>query len=116
MRLIDAKSAINDLCGSQCGCRIDDCGRDEPCEQARCILRQPTIEPEVRHGRWIEDHTDLICSVCKWKYSAELPLMSNHGLDSMTEAFAHCPHFGAKLDAEDTNVLTNDGGELRCRS
>lgn len=57
----------------------------------------PTIEPEVRQGRWIEDQMDLICSVCKWKYSDELPFMSNHGLDSMTEAFARCPHCGSKL-------------------
>ena len=27
----------------------------------------PEIEAEpVRHGRWIESQTDLICSVCKW--------------------------------------------------
>lgn len=61
-------------------------------------LKQPTISPKVRRGRWIEDNTDMICSVCKWEYSDELPFMSNNGLDSMTEAFAHCPHCGAKMD------------------
>lgn len=71
------------------------------------VRKQPTIEPEVRHGRWIEIQTDLICSVCKWEYSDELPFMSNHGLDSMTEAFAFCPHCGARMDATDTNY----GGE-----
>lgn len=67
------------------------------------IENAPTIEPEVRHGRWIEDHTDLICSVCKWKYSDELPFMSNQGLDSMTEAFAHCPHCSARMDGGTDN-------------
>lgn len=57
----------------------------------------PEIKLEVRHGRWIERQMDLICSVCKWEYSDELRFMSNHGLDSMTESFAYCPHCGADL-------------------
>lgn len=38
-----------------------------------------------------------IVAECEWKYSDELPFMSNNGLDSMTEAFAHCPHCGARM-------------------
>ena len=53
-RCIDADLAINDLCGSQCGCTINECGLEEPCEKARCILKQPTADvQEVKHGRWI---------------------------------------------------------------
>lgn len=71
------------------------------------LLTAPTVDAEpVRHGWWIEDHTDLICSVCKWKYSDELPFMSNQGLDSMTEAFAHCPHCGARMDGGAENEVT----------
>ena len=75
------------------------------------ICDMPTAEQsKQRHGRWIENRTDLICSACKWSYSDELPFMSNHGLDTIDEAFAYCPHCGSRMDAADTNVLTNEGG------
>lgn len=77
------------------------------------IKQMKTIEAEpVRHGQWIEDHTDLICSVCKWKYSDELPFMSNHGLDSMTEAFARCPHCGAKMYADGGTISKERFAEI----
>ena len=72
----------------------------------------PTIEAKpVQHGRWIESQTDLICSVCKWKYSDELPFMSNNGLDSIAGAFAHCPHCGARMDVPDINVGDKGGAD-----
>ena len=105
VRLIDANALMKRVCEKECGphFNIDLCDLDDDSTDTRCVFREyvrlePTVEAEpVRHGRWIEDHTDLICSVCKWKYSDELPFMSNHGLDSMTESFARCPHCGAKM-------------------
>lgn len=101
MELIDRQALIADyrICGV-CN-NFESCnGYVTMCDSARmrqAINEAPTIEPEVRHGRWIERQMDLICSVCKWEYSDELRFMSNHGLDSMTESFAYCPHCGADL-------------------
>ncbi len=72
----------------------------------------PHVEAEpVRHGRWIENRTDLICSACRWEYSDELRFMSHHGLDAVEEAFAYCPHCGARMDATDTNVGGKRGAD-----
>lgn len=49
----------------------------------------------ARHAYWIELETELQCSACKWKYNDELPFMSFH---TMSEAFAYCPHCGARMD------------------
>lgn len=65
---------------------------------ALCRNASDDIEPEVRHGRWIEGKTELICSACNWHYSDELPFMSSNGLDAMQTAFAYCPHCGAMMD------------------
>lgn len=63
------------------------------------LERMPEIREEpARHGRWIEGCCELRCSACRWKYSDELPFMSTHGLDSMSEAFAYCPHCGARME------------------
>lgn len=58
----------------------------------------------VKHGKWIETHCDLICGVCKWEYSDELPYMSRNGYDSYYEAFAFCPHCGSRLSPPDGAV------------
>lgn len=89
VRLIDANSALNDLCGSQCGCRIDECGLDEPCEKARCIIRQPTIKPEVRYGRWIIDKGDMWCSECGYEDVIE---------NGEPEDYHYCPHCGVEMN------------------
>lgn len=62
----------------------------------------PTIEPEVRHGRWIVHTTwhgmfGLIhsqCSECKFDRNGDL------------SSWKFCPHCGARMDATDTK-----GGE-----
>lgn len=47
----------------------------------------------VRHGRWIEDRTDVICSSCGCRYNGGLFCMSHED-----DAFSRCPKCGAKLD------------------
>lgn len=68
-------------------------------------LKQPTIEPEVRHGRWIPIEYDSYadgapvwdkweCSECGHEHSGEE--------DTLT---AFCPDCGAKMDADMRNEL-----------
>lgn len=95
-RFIDADLAINDLCGSQCGCTINECGLEEPCEKARCILKQPTADvQEVKHGWWILDKegTELVCSVCGG--FAPLNYFKYHRVRS-----EYCPDCGARIDCK----------------
>lgn len=76
------------------------------CEKRHCgsvpleYIKQlrPVFAEPVKHGRWIENRTDLICSACRWEYSDELRFMSHHGLDAVEEAFAYCPYCGARMD------------------
>ena len=78
MRLIDADAIMEKVCGN---CQGYDCKPDATdtvygCELAEIINQMPTIEPEVRHGRWIlcEDQYNVdndngnyayYCSCCK---------------------------------------------------
>lgn len=69
------------------------------------IDEMPTIDAQpVKHGKWLETHCDLICGVCKWEYSDELPYMSRNGYDSYYEAFVFCPHCGSRLSPPDGAV------------
>lgn len=67
----------------------------------------------VKNGKWLETHCDLICGVCKWEYSDELPYMSQRGYDSYYEAFAYCPHCGSRLSPPDGAVyeIEDFGGD-----
>lgn len=42
-RLIDADQAISKICGSACGCRLEECGFDKPCYSVTRIKSAPTI-------------------------------------------------------------------------
>lgn len=108
VRPIDANSALNDLCGSQCGCQIDECGLDELCEKARCIIRQPTIEAEpVRHGRW--ETCGYVFHGIEWKRCSRCGKcadVSYHGLldgEIRMSTPAICGGCGAKMDGGDDN-------------
>ena len=61
----------------------------------------PTIEPEVQHGRWIEGISrgsySIYCSCCGSHKETICP--SNY-----------CPECGTQMDAEDINIITEDGG------
>jgi len=51
---------------------------------------------EVRHGRWIDDFIDCICSVCNERVDGEIVFMIDD--DDMPR---YCPNCGAKMDGED---------------
>lgn len=42
-RLIDADNAISKICGSSCGCHLEECGHDEPCFSVTRIESVQTI-------------------------------------------------------------------------
>lgn len=101
-RLIDANALLNDLKASAKDAREwKEETQDEEikirAEQTfgtfvECALRvknAPTIEPEVRHGRWktkvIHDAYCFQCSACNSIYNGD-----TH----------YCPHCGAKMGAD----------------
>ena len=51
-RLIDADKTISKICGSSCGCHLEECGRDKPCfsvtriESALTIIEADKAESE----------------------------------------------------------------------
>ena len=69
--------------------------------------KQPTIEPEVRHGRWIVNTTwngmfGLIhseCSECKFDRNGDL------------SSWKFCQNCGARMDATDKNVGGKGGAD-----
>lgn len=49
----------------------------------------------VRHGRWIESTTDLICSACETVFNDEIAWMCR----GYTYGYPrYCPYCGAKMD------------------
>lgn len=42
-RLIDADQAISKICGSACGCHLEECGFDKPCYSVTRIESASTI-------------------------------------------------------------------------
>ena len=42
-RLIDADKTISKICGSSCGCHLEECGQDMPCFSVTRIESAPTI-------------------------------------------------------------------------
>lgn len=100
VRLIDANATKEKLCLAIepfIGSAADEIRNDTLLKAAAIVDSMPT----VKHGKWIETHCDLICGVCKWEYSDELPYMSRNGCDSYYEAFAFCPHCGSRLSPPD---------------
>ena len=104
VRPIDANALFNDLKESAKSAREwREETQDEEikirAEQAHgtfveCALRvknAPTIEPEVRHGRWINDelHGKYNCTCC------------NKGTWRGFGVFDFCPNCGARMDADD---------------
>jgi hypothetical protein len=78
------------------------------------VLNANQIDAQpVKQGKWLETHCDLICGVCKWEYSDELPYMSRNGYDSYYEAFTFCPHCGSRLSPPDDAVyeIEDFGGD-----
>lgn len=122
-----------DNCGcspDKCRCgNVDEC----PIPNVHYITDAPTVSPEkeivaqinvrvdedeiikrlkedetlraVVHGRWIEDHTDLICSVCHARYKDDIAMTyENWNNDnSYLPGLEYCPHCGAIMDGEMNN-------------
>ncbi len=66
------------------------------------IDEAPTIEAEpVRHGEWIEDGTNIVCSVCKTEFSDEIAFMKRT-IDP--EKPKRCPECGAKMEGGAENA------------
>lgn len=75
------------------------------CNVIDILQQQPTIEPEVRHGRWIEESTnEYYCSYCG-KYA---PLVKNM---RHCDCSKWCKECGTKMDATDTNVGGKGGDD-----
>ena len=65
------------------------------------ISRQPTIEPEVRHGEWHECwYTDTVCaSICTNCGKAATQARHIVGQELMTNVrYPLCPNCGARMD------------------
>ena len=60
------------------------------------IADMPTIDPESLRpkGRWIDDHTSIVCSKCKAEYSDEIIFMNR---DFKYDNLNYCPNCGAKM-------------------
>ena len=100
MRLIDAIELVRYLCGACPSNQNGEC-IDKMCwkyEDRARIENAPTIEPEVRHGRWIPTEYDSYadgepvwdkweCSECGHEHKGEE--------DTLT---AFCPDCGAKMN------------------
>jgi len=69
--------------------------RDAVVERMRCSI--PAVDAvEVRHGRWIDDFIDCICSVCNERVDGEIVFMIDD--DDMPR---YCPNCGARMDGEE---------------
>lgn len=65
----------------------------------KAINQLPAVDAApVRHGRWIEDRTDIVCGVCGARYKDEIVFMPNVYVNGKRyDGLEHCPHCGAKL-------------------
>lgn len=91
MRLIDADALIKSIEQSK--------GKNSIYAQfVRAYTKDaPTID-QVRHGRWIESTTDLICSSCETVFNDEIAWMCR---DYTFGYPKYCPYCGAKMDEEE---------------
>lgn len=65
-------------------------------KRALAIIPSANVAP-VRHGRWIESTTDLICSSCGTVFNDELAYMCRNYTYGNPR---YCPNCGAKMDGE----------------
>ena len=105
VRPIDANALMENVCENcpRYNCTPDATDTVYGCMFADSIEAMPTIEPEVRHGRWIETtvrgNQSIICSACSAENQTICP--SNF-----------CPNCGARMDGQHSNQLdSNDSKE-----
>lgn len=65
------------------------------------LIREKNIDvAPVRHGRWIESTTDLICSACETAFNDEIAWMCR---DLPYGYPMYCPYCGAKMDGDEND-------------
>ena len=52
---------------------------------------------EAVHGKWIDSHGNIVCSVCEAEYSDEIRFMNRN---YKGELLPYCPNCSAKMDKE----------------
>lgn len=58
----------------------------------------------VVHGRWIEDRTDIVCSVCGARYKDEIVFMPDAYVNGKRyDGLEHCPHCGVRMKGSELN-------------
>lgn len=91
MRCIDGDSLFKDICDSinkmtKIGICVD--GEWLWAKLNDALENAPTIEPERKMGKWIDD---CECSVCHW-------INEDDGGDTLLTYYNYCPNCGAKMD------------------
>lgn len=67
-----------------------------------CLDFVPKVDAEpVRHGRWIENGPDWVCSYCGMEFKDEIEFIK---LDYDYCMPHYCPHCGAKMDGGTENA------------
>lgn len=105
--LIERMNLLNQLC-EKCGGGCDD-DKEKRCWKYKLIMEQPTITPEVRHGRWLSlegwfNKSIVKCSVCG-------NTLNMDGVNAGRGDANFCPNCGARMDATDTNVGGKGGAD-----
>ena len=69
----------------------------------RIVSKQPTIEPEVRHGEWHESwYTDTVCaSICTNCGKAATQARTREDMTNVR--YPLCPHCGARMNGGSDN-------------
>ena len=68
----------------------------------RTIKELPAVDAvQVVYGHWIEDRTDILCSVCGARYKDEIVFMPDVYVNGKRyDGLKYCPNCGAKMDGE----------------
>lgn len=103
--LISREAAIDHVKSVFCkGCNNYDGIRCRSCEVEDVLdvfEGVPPVDAEpVRHGRWIENGPDWVCSYCATEFKDEIEFIK---LDYDYYMTHYCPHCGAKMDLEAQN-------------
>ncbi len=67
----------------------------EMCSRALKSLETVDARPVI-HGYWIEEYTNIRCSVCGATYSDEIEFMNRN---FKYESLPYCPNCGAQMDS-----------------
>ena len=100
MRLIDADVQVKYFEGLARSLANAECFAAADVTQcaAETLRIAPTIDAEpVRHGQWIEDGPDWVCSYCGTEFKDDIEFIK---LDYDYYMPHYCPHCGAKMDLE----------------